>query len=163
MPALTPVRDLDVLDHITRVPSGSGKHAGWSVSIGAGGQTFESHFPDKGDPFAALQQAVAWRDETVNRLNRKSGWIGREGGVELGVRIGMQGGYEAAIGTLPATGDTKRQRIVRTISKHGYDEAIRQACQFRFDGMRQRQGDDYPFESVEELIAAVKEAEAVPA
>lgn len=162
MPAITPARDLDVLDHITRVPPGEGRHSGWSVSIETEGRTYQRHFPDKGQAVAALQRAVDWRDETVHRVNRQHGRIERDGvGVELGVRVSMQGRYEAAVATLPATADGKRQRVVRTINAHGYHEAIRQACQFRFDGMRERLGDDYPFATVEDLIAAVTEAEGV--
>jgi hypothetical protein len=168
MPALTPARDLDVLDHISR-DRGEGRYArsGWRVAIAYGGRTYEKTFADGSDPYRALADAVAWRDQTVNEINtsharRRSALD--ESRPALGVRVTTSRSkgheYPVVVATLPELGGHKRSRFVRSIDAHGLDDALRQACAWRHAGMRERYGDEYPFETADDLLAAVQDAEA---
>ena len=165
MPALTPASDLDVLDHVARLRSGEGGPA-WAVSIPYGGRDYARRFLDEGDPLAALARAVAWRDETVTRINLSHGRRRARPRADLGVRVTTtrkgEWAYPVVIATVPEGDGHPRKRYVRSIDKYGYDEAIRLACQLRFDGMRERFGDGYPYASADELAADVLAAEGVP-
>lgn len=166
MPALTPASDLDILDHVTRLRSGQGGPA-WAVSVSYGGRDYARRFLDRGDPLAALADAVAWRDETVTQINLSHGRRGAaRQRADLGVRVTTtrkgEWAYPVVIATVPESGDLPRKRHVRSIDKYGYEEAIRLACQLRFEGMRERFGDEYPYASADELAADVLTAEGVP-
>lgn len=165
MPALTPASDLDVLDHITRLRSGQGGPA-WAVSITYGGRDYTRRFLDRGDPLAALADAVAWRDETVTGINLSHGRRRARPRADLGVRVTTtrkgEWAYPVVIATVPEGDGHPRKRYVRSIDKYGYEEAIRLACQLRFDGMRERFGDEYPYASADQLAADVLAAEGVP-
>lgn len=167
MPALTPARDLDLLDHIERRMPGT-KGAGWRVAVEHGGRTFERNFPDRGDGVEALRRAVEWRDQTINAINAQQGRLRSAGsdGPSTGVGIintstkGVT--YRVAVAYLPAVEGGKPRRRVRSIDKYGYEEALRQCAQIRFDFMREHFGDAYPYDSAEDLVADVLAAQAVP-
>ena len=167
MPALTPARDLDLLDHIERRMPGT-KGAGWRVAVEHGGRTLTRNFPDRGDGVEALRRAVAWRDQTISAINVQHGRLRSAGsdGPSTGVGIintttkGVT--YRVAVAYLPAVDGGKPRRRVRSIDKYGYQEALRQCAQVRFDFMRDHFGDAYPYGSVEELVADVLAAQAVP-
>ena len=165
--ALTPVPDLDVLDHLTRLRSGEPRGPGWRVAVEHGTACYERHFPDRGDPIEALRRAVAWRDETVGSVNASRGQRRRAAReAALGVRIETtrrgQTDYRVAAATLPKHGGHPRRRISRSVDRYGYRGALRQAAEWRFRGMRERYGDDYPYESAAELLDDVLAAEGVP-
>lgn len=165
MPAFKPTTKLDALDYITRHPVGS-HHPGWDVSIEFAGHRFHKRFKDRGDAPAALAQAISWRDEQIQTINTRAGQALSSGkdGTGFGVRIttSTTGGieYDVVKAQVPAVGAHEKKRIVRSISKYGLDDAVAQCARFRFDGMRERYGDEYPFESAEELAQAVLDAQA---
>lgn len=158
---MTPTRDLDALDHIQRLPVGSGR-PGWTVTIEAGKENYSCHFPDRGDAPDALRNAIVWRDGEVNRLSAQRGQLLGSSGLGIRVTTSSTNGIEYLVvqAELPATGSRKKERITRSIAKHGLEGAVSQAAQFRFDGMRERYGDEYPFESAEDLAQAVLQRQA---
>lgn len=171
MPALTPARALDLLDHIERLRAEEPRGPGWRVALEIGGRTYERHFPDREDAVDALRDAVAWRNETIRRMNAQQARLrvhsaeGHEQSLGVSVTTTSTGGttYRVAVASLPAVGDHPRRRRVRSIDKYGYEEALRQCSEFRFEGMRERFGDAYPYASTDELLADVLDVEGVAA
>ena len=170
MPALTPARDLDVLDLVERVRPGDGRRPGWRASVAHGDRAASRLFrdADHGSAGAALDAAAAWRDETVSRLNHAARSVQPatdDGAGSLGVRLRTQTSrghtYPVAVADLPATETEARTKRVRSVDKYGPVEALRQCAAFRFDGMKARYGDAYPYDSVDDLLADVLAAEGL--
>ena len=173
VPALTPARDLDVLDHVTRDPAkGSKRRPGWRVAVSHGNKAHERFFRDldHGSPYDALRAAVEWRDSLVNRLNHQArglrsvepGTPSRPLGVQFQTRESNGHTYRVAVADLPPTDTKGRRKRVRSVDKYGPVEALRQCAQARFDAMRDLYGDEYPYTSADQLLTDVLAAEGVP-
>ena len=170
-PPLRPARELDALDHVERVPRGEPKGPSWRVRLEYGGRVHERHFRDSahGSAPASLAAAVEWRDGFVTRINNAEGGLrsARTGDrpQALGVWIGPQTvgdhTYRVARSAIPATDDEPRRVRSRSIDKYGPVEALRQCAEFRFEGMKERYGDAYPYDSADDLLADVLAAEGI--
>ena len=168
---LTPARDLDVLDLVERVrpdPGPGRRRPGWRVTVETPGRTLDRLFrdADHGSPYDALRAAVEWRDAAVSRTNKSARAVRppqADGSLGVRLRTSTTRGneYPVAVADLPATGDAPRTKRVRSVDRYGPVEALRQCAAFRFEGMKARYGDAYPYATADDLLADVLAAEGL--
>lgn len=136
--------------NITRIDHPAKRTHGYNVRVSWQGQKYGKFFSDRkhGDRLAALDTAIAWRDQTERQIGKPRtehqvvGWHSRNNTGVVGVRRRMRGKVEVFEATWIAREDGKRFRRTTcfSIARHGEKRAYKLALRARQRGERVRWG-----------------------
>jgi AP2 domain len=136
--------------NITRIDHPAKRTHGYNVRVSWQGQKYGKFFSDQkhGDGLAALDAAIAWRDQTERKIGKPRtehqvvGWHSRNNTGVVGVRRRMRGKVEVFEATWIAREDGKRFRRTTcfSIARHGKKRAYKLALRARQRGERVRWG-----------------------
>ena len=145
----TPMRN--PMHHIYRTPGGHG----WHLKVMREGKTEECIFQDKDyndHPGHALTAAVDYRDEHYPELASGQGTAAHGLGIHLKrTRVGDK--VYLSFGAHWTDEAGERHTSYFAVKRYGFEEALRRACQARFDAVGER---SY-YGSVDELYEAARE------
>lgn len=133
--------------NITRIDHPAKHTFGYNVRVTWKGQKYGKFFSDSvyGDRLAALDAAIAWRDETERKIGKPRtehqvvGWHSRNKTGVVGIRRRWRGSAEIFEVTWMVRGDRPRKAVTSySITRHGEKKAFRLALRARQRGERLR-------------------------
>ena len=156
------------LDGIERVEPARGVRPGWRVTVHRPGPPGRARAPETqffgdtthGSPGAALDAALAWRDEAAERLRRTAPKVFRqvrddaENALLPGIHLQRSRHGDRtylSVRTSVQTPEGQQRAFRRSIGRRSAEDALRDVARFRFEHMRRLHGDAFPYASADDL------------